>query len=103
MNRKRSNRYEVKLAVIDDRGNDDQKATTLAFEVQNHDDLFVIAERVRRGSALSDSDANALTVGLKLFAGVMLAHPQLPMFVEVRPTVQAFIRNLKTQVAAAPS
>lgn len=100
MGDKRSKRFEVQVQALDGTA-PEPRGRALAFEVQNHDDILAIAERVRSAAVLPDADANALAVGLKLFSGVMLAHPELSMFADLRPAMHTFIRNLKSQVAAA--
>lgn len=72
----------------------------LIFQAQNHDDLLAIAARLRAGTALAEDEANALAIGLKLFGGVLLAHRREPLFASIQPSMQAFIGQLKAQVAA---
>jgi ABC-type branched-subunit amino acid transport system substrate-binding protein len=69
----------------EDETNDPDNTAALAFDVQHHEDILAIAERLRSGTASSVSDANALAVGLKLFTGVMLAHRQAPCSLQFSP------------------
>ncbi|GGA44514.1 DUF3861 domain-containing protein [Dyella nitratireducens] len=79
---------------------DDAASAPLVFEVQNHDDIFAIVERVRAGTAFAENDAMALAVGLKLFTGVMLNHRHDPLFADVQSAMRMFIGNLKSRIAA---
>jgi hypothetical protein len=79
---------------------DDAAAAPLIFEVRHHDDIFAMVERVRAGTAFAADDAIALTVGLKLFTGVMLSQRHDPLFADIQPALRMFIGNLKSRIAA---
>jgi hypothetical protein len=88
-------RFRIKVERIDD-----ETSTPLTFDVSHHDDIFAIAERVRKGTAFAESDALALAVGLKLFTGVMLTRRHDPLFADIQPAMRTFIGNLKSRIAA---
>lgn len=90
----RSHRYRVRVEAL---GEDE---AALSFEVDQHDDLLAIVQRVRSGTPYSSDDASALAIGLKLFSGVVLAHRHDPLFADIRPAIRVFIGNLKARVAA---
>jgi hypothetical protein len=69
----------------------------LSFEVDNHDDIFAIAQKVCANSGLDSSNATALAVGLKLFTEVMLTHPNDPRFAALRVPMRDFIGQLKAR------
>lgn len=68
---------------------------SLQFEAGNHDDIFAIVERMRGRGDLSEADATALAVGLKLFSEVMLQNRGLPLFTDFMPHFKAFMQHLK--------
>ena len=72
----------------------------LTFEVRNHDDILAVMDRVRAGTAFPPDEASALALGLKLLAGVTLAHRHDPLFADIHPALRAFIGNLKSRVAS---
>ena len=104
MNGKRSHKYRVRLDVLNEHTPSTLAGNTLLrFEIQNHDDILAIAERLKVGTPFAEPEAYALAVGVKLFTGVMLAHSSDPLFSDIQPAMRAFIRNLKSQVAASLS
>ncbi|WAC62194.1 DUF3861 family protein [Pseudoxanthomonas sp. SL93] len=74
----------------------------LSFDVEQHDDLLRIVERVRSSGAF-DADAAALAVGAKLLTGVMLRHRRDPLFAGLQPAMRTFIGNLKARVDGGES
>lgn len=74
----------------------------LSFDVEQHEDLLRIVERVRSSGAF-DADAAALAVGAKLLAGVMLRHRRDPLFAGLQPAMRTFIGNLKARVDGGES
>lgn len=94
MTSKRSQRYRVQVEALD------RTASAVSFEIENHDDILAIVERVRGATAFSPDDAGALAIGLKLFSGVVLAHRRDPLFADIQPALRVFIGNLKSRVAA---
>ncbi|MBE1161732.1 DUF3861 domain-containing protein [Dyella acidiphila] len=91
-----AHRYRIQVECIDG-----ASTAPLSFEVQQHDDLLAIVERVRHGTAFAADDALALAVGLKLFTGVMLGARHDPLFAEIQPAMRRFIGNLKSRIAAS--
>jgi hypothetical protein len=74
-----------------------------SFEVASHDYVLAIVRRVNAANAFDRNEATALTVGLKLFTGVMLRYRHDPLFAEVRPAMRVFIGNLKARIASSTS
>lgn len=72
----------------------------ITFEIANHDDILAIVGRVRAGTAFAPDDASALTLGLKLFSGVMLRHRNDPMFADIQHAMRVFTGNLKSRIAS---
>ena len=93
-------RFRIAVERLDDEAPARRAGDRHVFEVDHHDDLLEIIERVRAGGAFAPADASALALGVKLFGGVMLAHRADPMFEAVQPAMRAFVGNLKSRVAA---
>lgn len=75
----------------------------LSFDVEQHDDLPRIVERVRSSGAFDADAAAALAVGTKLLTGVMLRHRRDPLFAGLQPAMRTFIGNLKARVDGGES
>ncbi|MDC7709869.1 DUF3861 domain-containing protein [Vogesella indigofera] len=75
-------------------------AAPLQFAVGNHDDLLLIAQRLRQRDDLAGINSDAFAIGLKLFGEVLLEHKQHPLFAELRPHFAAFMLQLKKGAAA---
>ncbi|MGR9250753.1 DUF3861 domain-containing protein [Rhizobium leguminosarum] len=67
----------------------------LVFEVTNHDDLLHILKLVQEKRVVPAEEAAELTVGLKLFAEVLLRHRAKPPFADFFPHVKEFMQKLK--------
>jgi hypothetical protein len=69
---------------------------SLVFMHQNHDDLLLIVERVRKSTGLDCESAAATAIGLKLLAEVMLKQRDNPLFDALRTPMRQFIHTLKS-------
>jgi len=68
---------------------------SLQFEAGNHDDILAIAKRMNERTSLSEADAQALAIGMKLFGEVMLHNRDLPLFSEFAPHFRSFMQRIK--------
>ncbi|MEK1926725.1 MAG: DUF3861 domain-containing protein [Rhizobium giardinii] len=68
----------------------------LVFQTTNHDDLFKILSAVRQRRLLPDDDAAEFTIGLKLFAEVLIKHRSHTPFKELFPHIGSFMKSLKS-------
>jgi hypothetical protein len=67
----------------------------LVFETTNHDDLFKIISAVRQTQLLPDDETAEFTIGLKLFAEVLMRHRSDTPFRELFPHIRSFMKFLK--------
>lgn len=89
-------RYRITVEPVDPTTGTAQLDTApIVFESDSHDDWYSLIERARQRSDLGHGPATAFTVGLKLFAEVMLQHRQLPLFQTFQPHFRAFMQTLK--------
>lgn len=89
-------RYRVTLEhLADTQGESLPPGKSLQFEVENHDDIFSIVERLRGRGDFSEDTATAFGVGLKLFSEVMLKDRQNPLFQSFEPHFMQFMKALK--------
>lgn len=92
---KKNNIYKVQLAELALK--DGSPATkSIEFEVENHDNIFAIIDKVR-GKNIFDDQQQAIefALGLKLFSEVMLRHKEHPLFDELKPVFGQFMKKLK--------
>lgn len=90
----KKHRYRVTLEHLADAHGAPTDGEPLQFEVDNHDDIIAIVERLRSRGDLGDQAA-AFGVGLKLFGEVMLENRDNPLFSSFRPHFAQFMKDLK--------
>ena len=71
----------------------------LCFETTNRDNIFNIADHLKRQHEFPDDQAEAFAVGLKLFGNILLENRDLPVFEAFVPQFGAFMKALKKQQA----
>jgi hypothetical protein len=72
----------------------------LTFDATNHDNVLQVLSRVRERRAVPDEEPAEFTIGLKLFAEVLLRHRREPLFAELFPHFNVFMKKLKKHDAA---
>lgn len=94
---KSGHQYQVMLVPIPAEQTDAESRVrqALVFNHRNHDDLFQIVERTRKGSGLDADSAAAMALGLKLLGSVMLEQKDNPLFDCLRKPMREFIGELK--------
>ncbi len=102
MNPLKSHRYRVRIEEsAGSTSTPGVTGTAITFEVENHDDILAVMERVRTGTAFAPDDASALALGMKLFSATMLKHRRDPIFADIQPAMRAFIGNFKSRIASS--
>lgn len=87
--------------AIEELSNEQGSATEQAtFEVENHDDIFLLIEKIREKKVVSEDELLAFIVGLKLFTGTLVQNRKHPLFAPLYPHVLSFIKSLKAHQAA---
>lgn len=67
----------------------------LEMTAQSHDDLLEIAGKVAARGLFGENETKVFAVGLKMFAGVLLAHRKDPLFADFAPHFGDFMKRLK--------
>lgn len=94
----KQHRYKVTVEhLADANGQPSQYEAPLQFEVGNHDDIFVIVERMRQRKDFDSETLVAFAVGLKLFSEVMVEHRSNALFQDLYPHFAAFMKKLKAK------
>ncbi|AFT71051.1 hypothetical protein B5T_02783 [Alloalcanivorax dieselolei B5] len=103
MSTKSAHLFRISVEKIDGPADYAGTSAPLAFEVESHDDILAIVDRVRAGMAFTADEASALALGVKLLGGVVLTHRRDPLFADIQPALRGFIGNLKSRVASTAS
>jgi Domain of Unknown Function with PDB structure (DUF3861) len=86
--------------TVQELGTSASSAGVLTFDATNHDNVLQVLSRVRERRAVPDAEAAEFTIGLKLFAEVLLRHRREPLFAELLPHFNVFMQKLKKHDAA---
>ena len=93
---KRVNRYHLTLKLLQDAKGLVAPGKELTMEFENHDEIFDIIERIKeKGLFESDDEASEFAIGLKMFSDVMIKQKHHPLFEDLVPAFQAFMKQLK--------
>lgn len=88
--------YQVTVKhIADAKGNPSTYPESLQFKAFNHDDIFLIVEKLQQSQLVDDESAKAFAVGLKLFGEVLLENRENPLFKDFLPQFIGFIKALK--------
>jgi len=92
----KQHQYHVAVQhLADAQGNPSTYTEKLEFDVGNHDDLFVILERLKQAELFDEQTTKSFVVGLKLFGEVMLENKDHELFKDFRPHFGQFMKHLK--------
>ncbi len=70
----------------------------LVFTACSHDELLALRARVGQRDGLSEDEASAMLIGLKLLGEVTMLHRKSPPFDQLMPSLREFILALKSGV-----
>ncbi|RYG56546.1 MAG: DUF3861 family protein [Alphaproteobacteria bacterium] len=87
--------YTYRITVENMTGAAPAGGSILNFEVSNHDDVLRVLDLVRECKIVPFEETAEFTVGLKLFGEVLIRRRQEPLFAEIYPHFQVFMKNLK--------
>ncbi|NDL62738.1 DUF3861 domain-containing protein [Acerihabitans arboris] len=90
-------KYRITVAPITDRQGQPLDIPALSFDIENHDEILGIVERLRgrEDLAFGPEKTAAFAVGLKLFSQVLVEHRKHPVFAPLREPFRAFMQLLK--------
>jgi len=94
---KKSNKYKLKLELLELLRPDDKTYEPIEIEFGNHDNIFTIIERMKqRDRFKTEQDSVEFAIGLKLFSEVMLRNKDNPLFEEFRPAFGGLMKKIKS-------
>lgn len=90
-------RFRITVEALSDRKGEPVDKAPLSFEVENHDDILGIVERIKAREDLNFGENNsaAFAVGLKLFSEVMIENRRHTVFAPLREAFKEFMMGLK--------
>jgi hypothetical protein len=86
--------YRVTLEELD-AATPGNPARQFQFDFGNHDDIFVILDRLSQRSDLAAHEIPVLALGLKLFGKVLMDNRKKELFSAFEPHFVEFMKNLK--------
>lgn len=94
---KRTNKYKLKLELLSTAKVDDTNYPPIEFEFDNHDNIFIIIERMKQRNIFhTENQAIEFAIGLKMFSEVMLKNRENPLFSDFSPAFREFMKKLKS-------
>lgn len=91
----KKHRYRINLERLTDAPETNDNGQ-LQFEVENHDDILTIIERIRSQGRFDDDRAAAFGLGIKLFGEILLENREKPPFDALAPHFGQFMKALKS-------
>ncbi|HXP95403.1 MAG TPA: DUF3861 domain-containing protein [Telmatospirillum sp.] len=88
-------RFKVTLERLSEQHGEKSQNDMLQFEVENHDDIFKLVDRMKNRGDFTKETSEALVVGLKIFSEVMLENRKHPLFTSFAPHFKNFMTDLK--------
>lgn len=93
---KRTNKYRIKLELLETAKADETVYEPIELEFDNHDNIFVIIERMKNRDLFeTKQQAVEFAIGLKMFSEVMLKNRKIELFSDFRPAFSEFMKKLK--------
>lgn len=92
---KKAYRYQLHLERLPDDHQPAETPETLELTFDNHDNLFVILEKIRARQLFDEQTSAEFALGLKLLSEVVLKNRQHPLFSELKDAISTFMQKLK--------
>lgn len=94
---KRTNKYHLTLKLLQSASGESNTFKQLELEFNNHDEIFEIIERIKAKNLFEDKEQGTeFAIGLKMFSEVMIKNRNHPLFEELKPAFQTFMKRLKS-------
>lgn len=92
----KQHQYQITVKhLADAQGQPSTYSEALEFKAGNHDDIFVVIERLQATQLLDEESMKAFAVGLKLFGETLLENRDIPLFKQFMPQFIQFVKALK--------
>ena len=90
--------YVTVQHLADAQGNPSSYTKKIEFNTGNHDDLFIVLDRLQKAELFDEETTKSFAVGLKLLGEVMLENKNHPLFKDFKPQFLEFMKNMKQQI-----
>lgn len=95
----KQHQYHVTVQhLADAQGNPSSYTEKIEFNTGNHDDLFIVLDRLQKAELFDEETTKSFAVGLKLFGEVMLENKNHSLFKDFKPQFLEFMKNMKQQI-----
>ncbi len=95
--KKNAHHYRLQMEHLQGLKPEDTLHEPLTIEFDNHDNIFLIIEKLRQKDPFNDKEqATQFAIGLKLFSEVMIKNRKHPLFDEFGESFGAFMKKLKS-------
>jgi hypothetical protein len=95
---KKTNKYHLTLRLLQTANGQSETPKQLELEFENHDEIFQIIDRLKAKDPFGNQEqATEFAIGLKMFSEVMLKNRHHPLFEELQPAFQSFMKRLKSK------
>lgn len=95
----KQHQYHVTIQhLADAQGNPSTYTEKLEFNTGNHDDIFVVLQKLQQAELFNERTTQSFAVGLKLFSEVMPENKNHELFQDFLPQFGQFMKHLKQQV-----
>ena len=84
--------------LADAQGNPSTYSEKLEFNTGNHDDIFVVLQKLQQAELFDEATTKSFAVGLKLFSEVMLENKNHELFKDFLPQFGQFMKQLKQHI-----
>ena len=93
---KKSNKYKLKLELLELLRSDDKAYEPIELVFENHDNIFAVIERMKtRNRFKTEQQSVEFAIGLKLFSEVMLKNKDNHLFEDFRPAFGDLMKKIK--------
>jgi len=93
---KKVNKYHLTLSLLQGTSGEAILEKQLSLTFDNHDEIFAIIDRIKAKNLFDNEEqATAFAIGLKMFSEVMIKNRNHPLFEELKPAFQSFMKRLK--------
>lgn len=94
---KRMHKYRLTLEYLEDVQGNTVSAKPIELTFENHDNIISIIEKMQAKDPFDNRNHVAeLAIGIKLFSEVMIKNRKHPLFDELAPAFNEFMKKLKT-------
>lgn len=94
---KKTNKYHLTLRLLQTTNGKSELPKQVELQFENHDEIFGIIDRLKTKDPFGNPEqAVEFAIGLKMFSEVMIKNRHHPLFEQLQPAFQSFMKRLKS-------